>query len=236
MSTSPRTPRKGSTDQVYTRLRELIVTGELEPGARVVERDVAKRLGVSRTPVREAVQRLQYEGLIVPDVAKKYSRPFVAALTEQDARDLHEVAAGLEVIAARRAAQLAPGPRQELAADMQERNEQLRVAAGSDAHDIGDILELDHAFHRTYVAAVGGPRLAELRRLVKPQLERYVRRYPAALQEDITLEAVREHGAIVAAVRDGDAEATERAVRVNWRNGYERLRRIIAAAEDEPLL
>ncbi|MFB6240160.1 MAG: GntR family transcriptional regulator, partial [Gemmatimonadota bacterium] len=53
--------RSGET---YTRLRELIVRGQLAPGSRIIETDVAERLGVSRTPVRSALQRLEQEGFI----------------------------------------------------------------------------------------------------------------------------------------------------------------------------
>ena len=57
-------PHGSRPEQVYTRLRDLIVQGLLSPGSRIVETEIATRLGVSRTPVREALQRLQQEGYV----------------------------------------------------------------------------------------------------------------------------------------------------------------------------
>src|SRR5687768_9042809 len=70
---------------VYHRLRELIVRGRLAPGARIIETVIAARLGVSRTPVRAALQRLQQEGYVVVASPGQQSRMAVAPLTQEDA-------------------------------------------------------------------------------------------------------------------------------------------------------
>ena len=68
---------------VYEQLRDLIVHGHLAPGSRIVESDVAGRLGVSRTPVRGALQRLQQEGYIVDPSGGRLARPTVSPLTSR---------------------------------------------------------------------------------------------------------------------------------------------------------
>src|ERR1043166_264543 len=67
-------PHGSRPEQVYTRLRDLIVQGLLSPGSRIIETEIASRLGVSRTPVREALQRLQQEGFVTGNPAAQQSR------------------------------------------------------------------------------------------------------------------------------------------------------------------
>jgi len=76
------------SSQVYAKLRDLIVRGRLAPGARITETDAAGRLGVSRTPVRAALQQLAQEGYIVVANAGLRRRPVVAPLTREDATEL----------------------------------------------------------------------------------------------------------------------------------------------------
>src|SRR6266516_1813696 len=77
-------PHGSRPDQVYARLRDLIVQGSLAPGSRIVETEIASRLGVSRTPVREALQRLQQEGFVNGAPGAQQSRLTVAPLTRDD--------------------------------------------------------------------------------------------------------------------------------------------------------
>src|SRR5215211_5769704 len=81
-------PHGSRPEQVYVRLRDLIVQGQLAPGSRIVETEVAARLGVSRTPVREALQRLQQEGYVLGSPLAQQSRLTVAPLTKSDVHEL----------------------------------------------------------------------------------------------------------------------------------------------------
>src|SRR5205823_10089517 len=81
-------PHGSRPDQVYARLRELIVGGLLAPGSRIVETEIAMRLGVSRTPVREALQRLLQEGYVIDTLGAQQSRLTVAPLTRDDVHEL----------------------------------------------------------------------------------------------------------------------------------------------------
>src|SRR3954466_8470175 len=99
-------PHGSRPEQVYTRLRDLIVQGLLSPGSRIIETEIASRLGVSRTPVREALQRLQQEGFVMGSPGAQQSRLTVAPLTRADVHELLDVTGALEGLGARHAAAL----------------------------------------------------------------------------------------------------------------------------------
>src|ERR1044071_8089396 len=99
-------PHGSRPEQVYVRLRDLIVQGLLAPGSRIVETEIATRLGVSRTPVREALQRLQQEGYVNGSPGAQQSRLTVAPLTRDDVYELLNIVGALEGMGARGAAQL----------------------------------------------------------------------------------------------------------------------------------
>jgi DNA-binding GntR family transcriptional regulator len=216
----------GPTAVVYERLREVIVQGQLAPGARLIERDLALRLGTSRTPVRSALQRLQQERYVTTAAGGKNARLVVAPTTLHDARELFEVVGFLEAAAARRAALLPSGARAEVVNRLAELNADLLAATQQAIPDQNEIFELDTAFHRADVEAGAGARILALHDVVKPQAERYCRLYISALVARIT-DSVREHGVTIDALDSGDAEATERAVLVNWRNAADRFSEVI---------
>jgi DNA-binding GntR family transcriptional regulator len=220
-------PRDGARpQQVYRKLRELIIRGQLAPGSRVVETDVASRLGVSRTPVRAALQRLQQEGFIIDTPSLQQSRPTVAPLTKEDARELFRIVAEIEGLAARFAASAPASQRESLSSELATINEQFRKAADARHPNHNRLWELDERFHRRYVESGAGPRLLALHDIIKPQAERYERLYVSMLTREITT-SVGEHGAIVRAIRSGNVDAAQFAVQTNWRNAAERLAVVI---------
>src|SRR5215212_6315931 len=97
-------PHGSRPEQVYIRLRDLIVQGLVAPGSRIIETEIAGRLGVSRTPVREALQRLQQEGFVMGTPGAQQSRLTVAPLTRADVHELLTIVGSLEGLGARRAA------------------------------------------------------------------------------------------------------------------------------------
>jgi DNA-binding GntR family transcriptional regulator len=213
---------------VYERLRELIVRGQLAPGARLVERDIAERFATSRTPVRSALQRLQQERYVTVPDRGKHARLVVSPLTTDDVVELFEVVGALEAAAARRAALLPPGPRARVSTQLIEMNAALQRAAEQARPDQNEIFELDDAFHRTYVEAGAGDRIIALHDTIKPQAERYCRLYVSALVDRIG-DSVTEHEIIINGIRTGDADGTEHAVLVNWRNAADRFSSLIAS-------
>jgi DNA-binding GntR family transcriptional regulator len=224
MSASARA-RDGSST-AYANVRELIVSGSLAPGGRVIESELAERLGTSRTPVRTALHRLQGEGYVIARRGGRRTMLTVAPLTREDGRELFWIVGELEAMAANWVARGDGGDRNDVAEAMRRTNHELLLASNTDAPDPSGLFDLHTRFHQTYVDACGGPRMQAMHAVVKPQAERYRRLYSTALGGHIHA-SLAEHEAIIRGIADGDAEAAERAVKANWRNAAERLARVI---------
>ena len=207
---------------VYEQLRTLIVRGQIAPGTRLVEVEIAARLDVSRTPVRAALQRLQQEGYVILSPGLQQARPVVAPLTQGDARELFHVVGELEALAAEGAALLTAAVRRKLVSDLRAKNLELSREAEKASPDHAILQDLDERFHGSYVAVGAGPRLLALHAAVKPQAQRYERLYISMLSGQMST-SVAEHSAIIRAIRAGDSEASHEAVRTNWRNAAKRL-------------
>jgi DNA-binding GntR family transcriptional regulator len=234
--TAPRTsgslasaPHGSRPDQVYARLRDLIVQGSLAPGSRIVETEIADRLGVSRTPVREALQRLQQEGFVMGAPGAQQSRLTVAPLTRDDVAELLDVVGALEGLGARRAASLDVADRRALAKELRALNQDFARAARAAPMDHGRLYDVDERLHRRIVEAGVGPRLLALHEAVKPQAERYIRMYISLLTGDVK-PSVDEHDAMIEAIEDGRASDAQVAVETNWRHAADRLSRVIEMA------
>jgi DNA-binding GntR family transcriptional regulator len=228
MTTPGRARKRARPDQVYQKLRQLIIDGRLAPGTRVIETDVAERLGVSRTPVRGALQRLQQEGFVVDSPTLRQNRPTVAPLTRDDARELFQLVGALEGLAAYRAALGPATDRAALGLALTEINDAFAEAAAEPRPDHTRIFELDDRFHHAYMDAAG-PRVLAIHATVKPQAERYERLYVSTLTEELHTSVI-EHRAIVKAIRTGNAAGAQAAVETNWRNAAERLVSVVAAS------
>ena len=229
-SAAPAAPRDGhgrsdTVSRVYQELRGLIVWGHLPPGALIAERAVAERLGLSRTPVRSALHRLQQEGFVSSVGRGQDQRLIVAPLTQEDGREIILIVGHLEGLAAHTAALLPDDQRKAIVARLRQINREL--ASESKRREFTRIFDLDQAFHRAYVEDVVGPRLLALHRAIKPQIERYTRLYVSALVDELPT-SVKEHDVIIRAIASGDAHAAQRAVETNWRNAAARLSGVIA--------
>lgn len=214
-------------DAAFRQIRELIVFGKLAPGLWVVEAELAEKLEMSRTPVRGALQLLQREGFVIEQRIHTKSRMIVAPLTWEDAFELYSIIGHLEGLAGRKAAALPKQQRSKLAAAMEAINAKLRRIARTQKLDGESIFVLDTEFHRLIVEACAGPRLMLMHNGIKPQAERYWRLYASNILDKLEL-SVKEHEAIVGAIRRGDADAAEKALNLNWVRGFERLAQLIA--------
>lgn len=224
-----REPSRGvSVARAYHQVRELIVWGRLSPGSRIVESEIADRLGISRTPTRSALHRLQQEGYVRVLTRGKERRLIVAPLTQDDARELFHIVGQLEGLAARAAADLPSPRRAEVVRRLRALNRDLAQAARQARPDPVRIFDLDTAFHRTYVDHGAGPRLLALHDAIKPQAERYIRLYISSLVDEITT-SVEEHDAIILHIGEGNGAAARQAVDANWSNAALRLSKVIAA-------
>lgn len=186
--------RRSTAALVAERIREAIMRGTLTPGTQLGEVDLAARLGVSRGPLREAMQILVAEGLLH---AERNRGVRVRDLSAADVRDVYlaraavERAAGLLLIAGERDAAVA-------------RLSAALAAMEAVAGDPVALADADHAFHHELVAASGSPRLARM----ADGLLVETRMCLAALQQTLPPadDLIAEHRALRDAVRDGDAE------------------------------
>ena len=220
-----RRPQQGLSRDAYQQIRDLIVALKLAPGAALSESEITLRLGVSRTPIRQALHRLEQEGFVVAHRHGSISRLCVAPLTIEDMKELHAIFSALEGLAARSVAQLPDEPRQKLAARMRRLNDELRAAWQARPGRLREAQDLHVALHRTLDEAVVGRRLSNELRALQPQVERYERVYTAALITDFA-DALQEHEEMIEAISRGDADAAERSTIANWRRGSERYARI----------
>ncbi|MBP1635032.1 MAG: GntR family transcriptional regulator [Acidobacteria bacterium] len=215
-------------DTAYASLRESIVTLRLAPGAPLTELDLCKRLGISRTPVRAALLRLEQEGLVTAS-RHRSGRMAVAPLTTEDMRELFLMVGALDGVAARLAAELPAERRLAVAREGRGLNARLRELSTQDLADIRAAQELDFRFHRCYEEAAAGPRLMAKLNALHARRERYVRVYTEALLLTHSVdESLDEHLAILRAIEEGRADEAERLAAFNHRNGLERYRRIVA--------
>jgi len=229
MGSAADAPHGSRPEQVYSRLRDLIVQGLLAPGSRIVETEIASRLGISRTPVREALQRLQQEGYVMGSPGSQQSRLTVAPLTRDDVYELLNIVGALEGLGARGAASMPAADRRTLVRDLKALNAEFHRAGKATPIDHGNLYDVDEQFHRRIVEASAGPRLLALHDAVKPQAERYIRMYISMLTGDIRT-SVYEHDIITTAIEEGRADDAELAVQVNWRHAADRLSKVIAVA------
>jgi DNA-binding GntR family transcriptional regulator len=215
-------PTPPDRQKAYDRLRALIIRGRLAPGARVSEAELADHLATSRTPIRDAMRRLQVEGLLVPVGGGQRPRVAVAPVTSATAREVYQAAGALEGVAARAVAGQPAAARGRLADDLAACDAAFRLAAAAPAPDLDRLFELHDAFHRRLTDACAGPNVRALLEVIRPQLDRLEWMYAPLLGPGFA-PTYAEHQAIADAVRAGDADDVERAVRANWFNGAERL-------------
>lgn len=212
--------------RVYRELRALIVSGQLPAGARIAERAVVTRMGLSRTPVRSALHRLQQEGFVASVGRAGDQRLIVTPLTQDDGREIFLIIGHLEGLAAREASALPRARRAELVRRLRDINRALAVGARN-RQPSSRLFELDEEFHRTCVEGVVGPRLLALHRAIKPQTERYARLYVNVLLDELQT-SVKQHAVIAAAIAAGDQDAAQHAAEANWQTAADRLTRLIA--------
>ncbi len=223
MNARPRPPVLTKSAYAYEELRRRILSGELEQGRTISQEQLAEELGVSTTPLREAMRRLNAEGMVTLD-AHRDAR--VTSLTAQEARSLYEVRESLDPLAAA----LAAGRRTDQDVAVVRRAlgdlEPLAASAGTDAF-------LAHrAFHRAVYTASHNPILTSVLDGLWDKADRYrmlrLRSQPESWEDR---ERVRhQHEAIAGALIDGDPAAAEQAMRehVAGSLGHE----AIAALED----
>lgn len=195
-------------DVVFFALREAILKGELKPGERLMESVLAAKLGVSRTPIREAMRKLEQEGLVTMTHRRGVE---VASITLRDLKDVLEVRRYLEELAVELACKKATEKELVKLRELQEEFKQA-IAGG----DLKDMAETDEAFHDVIYQATGNQRLIQILNNLREQMYRY--RMECIKDEDKRTTLVEEHQILIAAVCDRDVDRAKKAIHVHIDN------------------
>lgn len=185
-------------DLVCNDLRTRIIEGLLLPGERLVERDLAEELEVSRIVVREAIQQLVAEKLVVV-LPRRGAQ--VASMDERDIAELFQVRLNLESLAARCAAE------NRTDADLARLKDVLDAAtSAAQAGDVSEATRLNVEFHFAIVDACGNDLLASIMRSLKGPVRRVFR----MTQDSVAVDPGADHAALLKAITDHDAETAGR--------------------------
>lgn len=183
-------------DVVFNTLREAILRGELKPGERLMEIQLANKLGVSRTPIREAIRKLELEGLVLM-IPRKGAE--VAQITEKSLRDVLEVRRALENLAVQLAC-LRMSP--QTLADLKAAARAFEEILGGE--DVTAVAEADVAFHDVIYMATDNQRLISLLNNLREQMYRY--RVEYLKRKECHKQLLWEHQEIIRAIEAGEID------------------------------
>ncbi|WP_425059658.1 HTH-type transcriptional repressor RspR [Sporomusa carbonis] len=194
-------------------LREAIVNGVLKPGERLMEIQLAEELGVSRTPVREAIRKLELEGFVVM-IPRRGT--YVADLSIKDINEVYEIRTALDVLAAGLAVE-------RITEDELEQLERLLVEIGEliGGGDTDKIVEIDSQFHDVLYRASRNDRLVGIINNLREQFTRFRSisiQYPGRMEKSI-----EEHRRLVEAIASRDTELAQQIAREHMENSEQTL-------------
>lgn len=195
-------------DVVFNTLRQEIIHGELKPGERLLEIPLAEKLGVSRTPIREAIRKLELEGLVVMLPRRGAT---VAGITSKNLRDVLEIRRALEELAIGLACERMTD---EQLAELDEVGN--RIKTNIETADASDIADMDETFHTLIYESTNNPRLVNILANLREQMYRYRLVY---IQDKEKREKVCiEHDCIMKALHERKMDECKAAVRTHIDN------------------
>lgn len=215
-----RIARTTMADAVSDQLRALVVSGELPLGTPLRQDDLAERLGVSRTPLREAINRLVAEGLVTSD---PHRGAVVARLSAQELRETYEIREVLEVLAGRIAA--------EHRTDDDVRGLTAILAEFEATGSVEEWAQLNTRFHMTMYAVSRRTELCTLIERMRNRAELFVRVLVASPGR--SQRAEQDHLRILAAFAARDADATEIEIRNHLRVTVDSVAAVLAGRDDD---
>ena len=195
-------------DVVFNTLRQAILRGELKPGERLMEIQLANKLGVSRTPIREAIRKLELEGLVLM-IPRRGAE--VAEITEKSLRDVLEVRAALEELAVDLACDRISA---EDIQNLKEAAKEFEIAL--QGGDVTEYAEADVKFHDIIYLATDNQRLIQLLYNLREQMYRYRVEYLKRTEVHPVLLAEHEH--IISCIEKHDKEAAKVAISTHIEN------------------
>jgi DNA-binding GntR family transcriptional regulator len=224
---TPADQAKVPTSEVYTLLRAAVLSGEIAPDSRINIEAISRTFGVSQTPVREALQRLEGDNLIVYAPGRGYST--TALLDLQGLHDLFEFRLLVEPWAARAVAvDRLSNPGTQLLHEV----ERFVDTAGPDQDLRQDMVAHDARFHELILTATGNPVVGQAYAQTHCHLHIF-RLYPRDLDRDATVD---EHRRIANAVASADPETAEQAMAEHIKNSFGRFRQAFDVTPGSPTL
>lgn len=206
--------RESTAVMIADRVRDAIERGDLPPGAQLGEAELARQLGVSRGPLREGLQRLTQEGLLL---SIRNRGLFVIEMTPERVRDMYIARQAVERAAAEQVHLRAPEEAGAQLLEITDRMSATAVAAGPSG-----VGEADIAFHDLLVRLAGSPRLSRMHRTLLTETRMGIHALDPTYEGGDDLR-VAEHRAIARSFVDGDPAETDRLLQLHMADAVERL-------------
>lgn len=197
--------RKSLNEIIFEELRNLILTGKLLPGMRLMEKEIARETGISRTPIREAIRKLEIKGLVIIEPRKA---AYVAKISTKNMLEILEVRQNLDGLAATLASQrIGQIDKQKLtdAADLFE--------GALKAGDVAGMLKFDTEFHQIIIEATGNRTLAQMFEQIEELA--FKCRYTYFDEAKWSEKILDEHRMIYLAVIKGDLKLAKKAAELH---------------------
>ena len=188
-------------DVVFQTLRQAILKGELQPGERLMEIKLAETLGVSRTPIREAIRKLELEGLVIM-VPRKGA--YVAGVSMKDIHEVYEVRAALEMLAVSLAAERITDEELDALERQVLKESEAEASEDTDEHTLDNIVYIDTTFHDIIYQAANNQRLVQFLNILQEQLQRF--RAASLSRPGRSKTALEEHKQIIEALSERNGE------------------------------
>ena len=189
-------------DVVFNTLRQAIIKGDLKPGERLLEIQLADKLGVSRTPVREAIRKLELEGLVTM-VPRRGTT--VLGITKKHLKDVLEIRSALEELALELACRRITNEQYEELVRLE-----ALLEAKQDSDNAFELSDIDEKFHEQIYQATNNPRLVQLLANLREQMYRFRLEYMKA--KDKRPRLIQEHQQIIKALKNKDSKAGRKAI------------------------
>ena len=208
-------PDQSLADAVADRLREAILNGEYAPGQRLVERPLSDELGVSHIPVREALTKLEDEGLVIR-LPRRGAR--VAQLSPKTVAEVSSMRVVLEAFVVRRVCERwTPRAERDLTriAD--------RMLGAAEKGDAANVLDLDHRFHERLWEQADHSILIEVASGLRGRINSFLRATIQTLTPDELVAHARNHHSLIHVIAAGDADAAVEAMRIHIQAAADRI-------------
>ncbi|WP_332236721.1 GntR family transcriptional regulator [Sporolactobacillus sp. KGMB 08714] len=194
-------------DRAFNQLQRWIIDGTLEPGEQIYDSEISKALGISRTPIREALQLLEVQGFIEMQPGKETR---VTEIKKEDVLKIYPPLASLHALAAEEAAKIVTAEQIETLKEMADEYGQL-----IDRQEQFKAMESDEQFHNYIVELAGNPYITDFSSI----LQLHIRRFKYVfLKRDFVIvkESLKEHRALIQAFEEHQAEKAASLMRQNW--------------------